>query len=363
MDHGSQTKIGICTFHYAVNPGSVLQAYALCKTISSFDPDLDVRIVNYITTRYWKWMMAFSPRLPFVQNVYQWFKITSFRRYLRFWNCIGGLGKRLDDKSVKDLDGYDVIVAGSDQIWNLELTNHNYNYFIPFCKDAIKIAYAASIGTKDFLEGDKETVAHYLQDFRYLSVREPEAQRAIERLIGRKPELAIDPSLLLRRSDYEKMAWKPREKKDYVFMHIVFNNSEIIPYARRFAEQKGLLLVECHGHIEKKYKDDKILRRPDPRKWLGYLLNAKYVFTDSFHGCAFCINFHKQFYVRISTHNVGMSSRIYHILDRYGLSDRLFGNEDAMFALPEIDFSKSDSLLQRDRDHSMEYLKHSLGIK
>ena len=320
MGSGKRVKIGICTFHYAVNPGSSWQAYALYKTIASLSSDFDVHIVNYQETRYRNSMMAFKLRWPLIHNVYQLFRITSYLRYQRFWKCIGGLGKRMDDETVKNLDGYDVIVAGSDQIWNLELTGRNMNFFIPFCNGAKKISYAASIGGKDFPEQEKDVVAGFLSDFSYISVREPEAQVAIEKLTGRKPELVLDPSLLLRRSDYEKIAWKPKVKNDYIFLHVVNNNSEVIPFARKFAEEKGLQIVECHGHIEKKYKDDRILRRPDPRKWLGYLMNAKYVFTDSFHGCAFCINCHVPFFVRISSANTGMSSRIYNILGRYGLS-------------------------------------------
>ena len=362
MDRGKKTRIGICTFHYAVNPGSTWQAYALYKTIASLGPDLDVRLVNYQETRYRGWMMTFKLKWPPIHIVYQLYKITSYLRYQRFWNCIGGLGKRMDDETIQNLEGYDVIVAGSDQIWNLELTGRNLNFFIPFCKGAKKISYAASIGGKDFPEEDKVVVARYLRNFSHLSVREPEAQVAIEQLIGRKPELVLDPSLLLQKSNYEKIAWKPRVKKDYILLHIVNINSEVIPFARRFAEAKGLQIVECHGHIEKKYKDDKILRRPDPRKWLGYLMNAKYVFTDSFHGCAFCIICHVPFYVRISSANTGMSSRIYNILGRYGLNDRLFEDENAMFALGNIDFSRSDAMLQKDREQSISYLKKALGI-
>ena len=363
MASGNKTRIGICTFHYAVNPGSSWQAYALYKTIVSLSPGFDVQIVNYQETRYRNSMMVFRPKLPLIQNVYQVFRISSYLRYLRFWNCIGGLGKRMDDETVKSLNGYDVIVAGSDQIWNLELTGRNLNFFIPFSKEAIKVSYAASIGGKDFPEKDKGIVAQYLNDFSHLSVREPEAQVAIEKLIGIKPELVLDPSLLLQKNDYDKIAWKPKVRGDYVLLHIVNNNSEVIPFARKFAEEKGFQLVECHGHIEKKYKDDKILRRPDPRKWLGYLMNAKYVFTDSFHGCAFCINCHVPFFVMISSANTSMSSRIHNILGRYGLNGRLFEDESTMFALRDIDFSQSDALLQRDREQSIHYLRMALGIK
>ena len=275
-------KVGICTFHYAVNPGSALQAYALYKTIGSFLSDLEVRIVNYQGTRYRNIFLSFTPKRSLSGNLLQLHRMFSFFHYQRFWNCIGGLGKRMDEDNVGKLSGYDVIVAGSDQIWNFKLTHRNFNYLIPFCKDAKKISYAASIGSQDFPEEDKDIIARYLKNFSFLSVREPEAQLAIERLIGRKPELVVDPSFLLQSSDYEKMAKKPCIKNDYVFLYLRRKDGEVVPFARSFAKKNGLQIVEWHSHIRKIYKDDKIVRWQGPKEWLGYLLNAKYVFTDSF---------------------------------------------------------------------------------
>lgn len=361
MNNELQTKVGIVTFHYAVNPGSALQAYGLYKTISSFGFD-EVEIVNYQETKYRQQFMSFKPRFSLAGNIIQLYNICSYIRYQRFWRGVVSMKKRLDEIDLQKLKGYDIIVAGSDQIWNLELTSRNFNFFIPFCKEAKKISYAASIGTKDFPEEDKEIVAKYLNDFSYLSVREPEAQLAIERLIGRKPELVIDPSLLLNKSDYEQMSQKPKIKKDYVFLYLRHKDSEVVPFAKNYAKKHGLQIVECHGGVRKIYKDDKIVMQPNPREWLGWIMNAKYVFTDSFHGCAFCINCNKQFFAKISSANSVMSSRIYNILDRYGLNDRLIENENSMFSMTDIDFSESNALLEKDRELAKNYLKRSLGI-
>ena len=102
--------------------------------------------------------------------------------------------------------------------------------------------------------------------------------------------------------------------------------------------------------------------QPGPKEWLGWLLNAEYVFTDSFHGCAFCINCNKQFFVKVSSANSEMSSRIIHILDKYGMQDRLIKSEQDMFSTPDIDFSKSNALLVKDREDSIAYLKSALGV-
>jgi len=38
-------------------------------------------------------------------------------------------------------------------------------------------------------------------------------------------------------------------------------------------------------------------------------------------------------------------------------------SEEGMYTMPEIDFSQSDALLQKDREHAMNYLRTALEIK
>lgn len=58
-----------------------------------------------------------------------------------------------------------------------------------------------------------------------------------------------------------------------------------------------------------------------------------------------------------------MSSRIYNILERYDMKDRLVLDEKQMFSIPDIDFSKSNILLEKDREFAVNYLRTALGIK
>ena len=67
--------------------------------------------------------------------------------------------------------------------------------------------------------------------------------------------------------------------------------------------------------------------------------------------------------MKISSRNESMSSRIYNILERYNMNDRMIESEEGMYTMPEIDFSQSDALLQKDREHAMNYLRTALEIK
>ena len=97
MDTGKKTRLGICTFHYAVNPGSVLQAYALYKQISAIAPWLDVSILNYHSPKYPPFHIALRRALKKHKfRKQRLFNLLAYLRYQRFYKCIGGLGRRWD---------------------------------------------------------------------------------------------------------------------------------------------------------------------------------------------------------------------------------------------------------------------------
>ena len=358
-------RIGILTYHYAVNPGSALQAYGLWRTINSLDNNIECFIINYHSMRYRKMHMHFPKRTSITSNIIQLLLMYSYLKFQRFWRRQAGAVKPkhwLNEDNLKDVKGYECIVAGSDQIWNTELTNKNFYYFLPFISGIKKISYAASIGLHDFPEEDKDVVKELLNDFDYISVREPEGQDAIEKLMGKRPELLIDPSLLLDKNQYESLAKRPKNKRKYIFLYLRHKNSEVVPYAREMANAKNLQIVECHGGIRKISSEDKRVWQPTPEEWIGWILNAEYVFTDSFHGCAFCINLNKQFFVKISSANSEMSSRIYHILDKYGMKNRMIEDVEKMQYKSDIDFTNSNVLLVKERKKSLEYLRKALEI-
>lgn len=359
-------KIGILTFFYAVNPGSALQAYGLWKTIKSFDRDIDCHIINYHTAGYRKYIMDFPSKLSIKDFVTQLYMRYSFFKYQRFWKGIDAdiqPSHWLNENGIRSIGRYDCIVAGSDQIWNTRLTGKNYIFFLNFISGVKKVSYGASIGLHDFPSEDKDIIAGFLKDFNFISVREPEAQDAIENLLGRRPQLVLDPSFLLQKKQYEEIAVFPNFKEKYIFLYLRHKDSKIVTYARKMSKALNMHIVECHGGARKIYKDDKIVRQPDPRRWLGWMMNAEYVFTDSFHGCAFCINLNKQFFAKISSANSEMSSRIYHVLNRYGMRDRLIEEDVDVLSMDKIDFSKSNRLLMQDREESKAFLRNALDLK
>ena len=70
-------------------------------------------------------------------------------------------------------------------VWGLDVTDHDYTYFLDFVqKTTKKLTYGSSIG-KDWTEDERKKIANLLEDFEYLSVRETETADQLERMIGK----------------------------------------------------------------------------------------------------------------------------------------------------------------------------------
>ena len=75
-----------------------------------------------------------------------------------------------------------MIVFGSDQIWNVDITQMDGAYWGKNINGR-KVAYAASMGTKDYSQKQRSLIENYLQELEVISVREPSAKYLLERNI------------------------------------------------------------------------------------------------------------------------------------------------------------------------------------
>ena len=97
---------------------------------------------------------------------------------------------------------------------------------------------------------------------------------------------------------------------------------------------------------------------PAIEQWLRSFSDAEFVVTDSFHACVFSIIFGKQFVV-VGNQERGLT-RIFSLLEMFGLQDRLVNNIDDIKKLSKIDFVGVHALLQSYQDKSKEFLKRNL---
>ena len=177
-------KIGILTFSYSSNPGSILQAYALQQQLSTIVGDRgEVQIVNYQKTRAGKPIIgktvftaplrSWSPK-----KIINWIKLivaypirmkkceSFFKKH--YHNYDKRFYTREDTALINSL--FDVFVVGSDQVWNVDSPQVDMTYFLDFVDEGRrKIAYAASLGQKDIPEEQRDAVGKCISDFSNIS--------------------------------------------------------------------------------------------------------------------------------------------------------------------------------------------------
>ena len=94
-----------------------------------------------------------------------------------------------------------------------------------------------------------------------------------------------------------------------------------------------------------------------PGDFLSLMYYANYIITNSFHGTAFSINLNKQFSVFMPS---AFSTRICSIIDLCGLDERIVSNGFEVEKIyKQIDYGPINSILEREREKSIGYLKNA----
>lgn len=361
-------KIGILTFHRAKSYGAVLQAYALKQVLCKLN--CSVSIIDYTCyVMRFGWRFNFLPGKIklFIRFLKNFKSINSIKTYFNFNNFVNNffVNKNTKQKNIEQLyklnENFDLFITGSDQVFNPRLTGFDKNYFLDFVKDKNKcFSYAASFGlTYDILtDEEKIFIKQNLQNFKYLSLREKQGAYIVNKLSNVKTEVNLDPTLLLNKQDWSKISEKPKED-NFVVLYLLESDEKIVKFAYDLAKTKKMKLI-CFNLYNEKINMKMEIVNPTPQEWLGYMLNAKYIVTNSFHGITFSINFNKAFFVDFLTKNTVVSSRVENLLDLTGLRNRLIDNIGTDYD-KAIDWTDINKIIEQGRDKSITYLKKVLA--
>lgn len=324
MAETKKLKIGILTFHYAHNYGAVLQCYALQQTLKKFCPGADVSVVDYKNQKIkddYK-LIPLNKKNPyrFLRSVFGAVVYFPYRTKRAFSFC--NFVKENLNVGSSNLNDYDVIFYGSDQIWNPVIFADIKNpcldkTYLGQGFNGTKIAYGASDGNKLELTED---VKKLLDSFSFVSVREKTLAQKLA-LLNKNVSVVCDPVFLLSKEEWLKISIVPKEK-NYIFAYKVAENldfdSEVELLGRRLNKKvvqavyiKPLKKIFC--------KKQNFVVAVSPLEFTGYIANADFVVTTSFHGTAFSCLFEKNF---CALKIKDGSERITDLLNVLGLQNR-----------------------------------------
>ena len=215
-------KICIITCHDVYNFGASLQAYALQHYLEELGHE--VEIIDYRPGYLYKkydWKSFTSKKFDKLNSFFitRWmFRIAKWS-YLRFSlgrkKCFDEFTKnylKLTDKTYHTFEELkmnppcaDIIIAGSDQIWNPLFPNgKDPSYYIDFALSQTKrVSYAASFSVEYISDADKEFVKGMLAKMNRISVREYQGVDILKSLDIKNGVKVLDPVFLLDRNYWE----------------------------------------------------------------------------------------------------------------------------------------------------------------
>lgn len=352
-----EQKIGIVTSIGFANAGTVFQAYALQQYICRI-PGFKAYLVNYVMNAPKFNNIAFAygyGPLSWAIQAYFHLRTYKYNSFQRKHFELYPTGKPIkQDKLPTIVNDFDQFILGSDQIWNTKFNHFDKTFFLDFVKGKRKGAYAPSMGMDDWPEEQKADIKRLLEGFDYVGVREKQSVDVVQPLTDKPVHWSLDPTFLLDKDDWAKVGRKPKEG-EYIFEYCISTNKPIRVATEKLAQMTGLPVIE-YGGARKRVPMAKRMPHPSADTWLGYMLNAKYVVTDSFHGVAFSVNLNKPFYAVIT----GFGSRVRSILDLFGLNDRILKDGTDVDLTKTIDWDSVNQKLNETRNENREWLAQSL---
>lgn len=313
-------RIGILTFHSQLNYGGVLQAYAMQMALQEMGHDAVV--ID-------RWTEARNAHLfgPFLNNWKGWIGtlirgfagMGTFGRLFRHWYTIRFVRQKLNltpyhfyewKDAPKEL-GVDVILVGSDQVWNGHWGRPR-SYLLEGAPSMPAVAYAASFGMRTLPEELIPAYRDGFQRFKAISVREAEGIGLVESQ-GTTATHVVDPTLLLEPSIWKtKVKCSTKQKRMLVCYLLAEDVDELYPQLYAFAKaQRCKVKVLVDGYtlpfpktlsqiiqrvkhmVRNVFSPVKLELAAGPQEFLNAFANATWVLSDSFHAVMFSSIFGK----------------------------------------------------------------------
>lgn len=317
-------KIGIITYYNAPNYGAFMQAYALNEYLKNKGCDVDFLEVSKFK--------KYDGENEFRKN---------------FESIISQCNSRL--KIGNSSEVYDLIIYGSDEIWNLR--NHGY---LPKLwgwgfRAHKRISYAPSLGNtrwKDLLLFPYTIFG--IRRLNGISARDESSYNILKRFTRKKIERVLDPTFLI---NYDSLL-SDYDDKNYILIYSYGINNNQCEAVLRYAKENKLKIIST-GHF---YEWADMNLTPTPFEWLNMINNAKVVFTSTFHGTVFSVIFRKNFFVFKT-----QSPKVLDLLSKFGLNSRMFSSYEDVLKANTIDYQDTETkikdLVRISKDFLQAYLK------
>ncbi len=351
-------RIGILTFHRAVNYGAVLQAYALNKSIKDMGHDCD--IIDYKCDKIENVVSPFAGFRngdnwikSFIQMFFRIRKNKAFNSFIKKYISLSEEEYTSNDIAKAD-NKYDCFFSGSDQVWNYACTDGDEAYFLDFVSDGKKKnAYAASFGFEKRPDYDKFDYEKLLDDFSGISVREESGKTLIKEFAGKDCRVVVDPTLLLSAKEWETVVGERPMKEDYIFVYNIREPKDLLNYAEQLSKKTGCKIINAKKSAE-------FFAKCSPADFLAWIYYSKYFVTNSFHGTVFSILFKKKFAIELDN-GKSVNNRSKELLELVGITDRELDMNNIMYVENDIDYTQAARVLEEQKKAAIGFITECIA--
>lgn len=335
-------KINLLTIHYGRCYGAVMQTYATCKLLE--EAGHDVTVINIIDPK----LRSFYKSLGNLKYIIKEWQFYRFKK--KYFSKMTAKTYSIEEQELPDAD---YTIVGSDQVWNRDITDRfGKAFYLDFVPDHQKrVAFCSSFGKAVWSEGKEYTneLRKEFEKFHAISIREKSGVKIMKDTFGLDSVNLQDPTISYGK--FESLILN-NKKTDCIFTFLLNTSAEAKNRASFVAKELTTPL-----YVNNKRKAYLL---SGPRHWLTKIHNAKYVITDSFHGLALSVLFHKQFFVFCA--DPKKFTRLQSLLELLGLQDRYIKSEEDFVKrknelIKPIDYQVVDAILKKEQEKSMEFIK------
>lgn len=353
--------IGILTMYKENNPGSVLQAYALKKTIEELGRTVAFLDIEANTADQkllgGKQLDFSSEKAAETKNK----KADDMKKKEQVYNAFRQKYLDSDHKS----GHYDLCIIGSDEVFNCMdsgwwgFTSQLFGN-IPQADQIITYAATSSATTLDSLpQPVAQRISETFQNIKAFSVRDQKTKEFVEGLVSVKAEIHVDPVVIydFREEIENAKAVYPNEKYCLLYSRENrFSQPEEIKTVREFCNKHDLRLLSVNA--PQYWIDEHI--ECDPFECLKLFENASFVLTDTFHGTLLAAKYASHFGIVIRPSN---QNKLSDLIKRFCLQDHV------MHDLKQLDEKLGilkntgpiEQSMKKEKERSIAYLQKSLN--
>lgn len=356
-------KIGILTYHFANNYGAMLQAFSLQAILKQLGAD--VEFINFQSISQMsnnsilgkvKTIKDFSRnliRIPHYAKIkiriskFDTFRISHIKESKLF---------SVQTETFEYINShYDAVIVGSDQVWNPYTFDFDSIYFEVSKVKIPTYVYAASLGTAK----EKEIYKYkdYLPLFSAISVREKSSTLILKNIVPTlSVENVLDPTFLPDASIFRKITATTPKNKKYVLCYYLGRKDALRfrNVAKKLAKQFGFEIYFINANYGLTSFLPNLINDCGIEEFLGYLYNAEFICTNSFHAVALSIQLKIPFFSFEKTES--SDNRKKDLLKELNLENRIIQDFDIThitdYKLREI----NDFTLKKLKEKSMSFL-------